>query len=151
MFLGTGTIFRTMQVDQDININGRLSSFGSTNSMDGSLNIKGVLDVSRNSIFRNNLDVSANLYVGKNNPNNTSTIDVTGQFLLREPSNPNVLYMRIYYEPTAAGWRVINEQPNGYFYFSVKSPLGVIRNFQFSNSQVYTNIFTYIDLSFKHI
>jgi hypothetical protein len=43
--------------------------------------------------------VSANLYVGKNNPNTTSTIDVTGEMIIRAPSNPNVTYMRIFYLP----------------------------------------------------
>jgi len=143
--LGTGTIFGTMQVDNDININGRLSSFGSTNTMDGSLNIKGVLDVSRNSIFRNNLDVSGNLYVGRNNPNTTSTVDLTGQFLLREPSSPNVLNMSIKYEPTLAGWRFINNNAGGFMYFSVKNSAGAIRNFQFSFGQLYSNINSYYD------
>lgn len=143
--LGTGTIFRTMQVDEDININGRLSSFGSTNTMDGSLNIKGVLDVSRNSIFRNNLDVSANLYVGKNNPNDTSTIDVTGQMIIRNPSNPTITYMRIFYLPAGAGFRFINEQPSGYIYFSVKNNVGTIRNISFNFGQYYSNVPSYFD------
>lgn len=119
--------------------------FCSSSQFDGSLNILGTLNTTGNSIFRNNLDVSSNLYVGRNNPNNTSTVDLTGQFLLREPSNPSVLNMRIYYEPTAAGWRFINEQANGYMYFSVKNGAGNIRNFQFSYGQLYSNVPSYYD------
>jgi hypothetical protein len=123
----------------------QFSVFCSSSTFDGSLNVKGVLDVSRNSIFRNDLDVSGNLYVGKNNPNTTSTIDLTGQFLLREPSNPNVLNMSIKYEPTLAGWRFINNQAGGFVYFSVKNSAGSIRNFQFSFGQLYSNINSYYD------
>ena len=123
----------------------QFSVFCSSSTLDGSLNVKGVLDVSRNSIFRNNLDVSSNLYVGRNNPNNTSTVDLTGQFLIREPSNPNVLNMTIKYEPTLAGWRFINNNANGFVYFSVKNSAGTIRNFQFSFSQLYSNINSYYD------
>lgn len=123
----------------------QFSVFCSSSTFDGSLNVKGVLDVSRTSIFRNNLDVSANLYVGRNNPNDTSTMDVTGQMIIRNPSNPSITYMRIFYLPAGAGFRFINEQANGFMYFSVKDGAGNIRNFQFSSGQVYSNIFMYVD------
>ena len=143
--LGTGTIFRTMQVDEDININGRLSSFGSTNTMDGSLNIKGVLDVSRNSIFRNNLDVSANLYVGKNSTAQTSSVDVNGTIYLRDPSQPSVVYMKIYYEPTLYGFVFQSETQGRNMNFRVKDNAGNYKLFYFGAGQLYSAIFTYID------
>ena len=89
-----------------------------------------------------------NLYVNKNNTNNTSSLDVNGTIYFREPSNPNVLYMSIKYEPTLAGWRFMNENPNGYMYFSTKNSAGTIRSFQFNSGQLYSNIFTYIDNGF---
>ena len=143
--LGTGTIFRTMQVDEDININGRLSSFGSTNTMDGSLNIKGVLDVTRNSIFRNNLDVSANLYVGKNSTTQTSSLDVNGTIYLRDPSQPSVVYMKIYYEPTLYGFVFQSETQGRNMNFRVKDNAGNYKLFYFGAGQLYSAIFTYID------
>ena len=105
----------------------------------------GTLNVTRNSIFKNNLDVSGNLYVGKSNPSKTSTLDVNGIIYLREPSNPNVTYMSIKYEPTIWGFRFMNEQANGYMYFSTKDANNNIKSFQFNSGQLYSNIFTYID------
>ena len=65
--------------------------------------------------------------------------------IIRAPSNPSITYMRIFYLPAGAGFRFINEQANGYMYFSVKDGANNIRNFQFSSGQMYSNIFTYID------
>ena len=128
--------------EKNLIVNQGIYTYGSTNQMDGSLNILGNLKVNRN------LDVSSNLYVGKSNPNNTSSLDVNGTIYFREPSNPNVLYMSIKYEPTLAGWRFMNENPNGYMYFSTKNSAGTIRSFQFNSGQLYSNIFTYIDNGF---
>jgi hypothetical protein len=128
--------------EKNLIVNEGIYTYGSTNQMDGSLNILGNLKVNRN------LDVSSNLYVGKSNPNNTSSLDVNGTIYFREPSNPNVLYMSIKYEPTLAGWRFMNENPNGYMYFSTKNSAGTIRSFQFNSGQLYSNIFTYIDNGF---
>ena len=70
------------QFDSDINCFGRLRCTGSTKSqIDNSLSILG------------SCDISGNLSIGKNNPTQTSSVDLTGTFYIREPSQPSVIYI----------------------------------------------------------
>ena len=122
----------------------QFSVFCSSSTFDGSLNVKGVLDVSRNSIFRNNLDVSGNLYVGKNSTTQTSSVDVTGTIYIRDPSDPNNVYMRIYYEPALYGF-TFSSEIGRYMNFRLKKPGGGYDLFYFSSGQLYASMGVYID------
>jgi len=73
-----------------------------------------------------------------------NNIDETGTITIREPTDPNIS-MSILYIPAGAGFRFINNQPNGYMYFSTKDGAGNIKNFQFNSSQVYSNLLFYCD------
>lgn len=98
--------------------------------IDGSLNVL------------SNLDVSGNVIVGKNG---NSSLDVTGVMTLRETTDPTNISMSILYIPAGAGFRFINNQPNGYIYFTTKDGAGNLKNFQFNSSQVYSNLIFYCD------
>ena len=102
-------------------------------NMNSSLTVGFYLDVSDNAYFNSdigvsknaqidgslnilrNLDVSGNVIVGKNG---NSSLDVTGTMTLREPTDPTNISMSILYIPAGAGFRFINNQPNGYIYFT---------------------------------
>jgi len=133
---GTSTFGGNLNVSQGI------YGYGSTNILDGSLSVLGFLETIGSSFFDNNLDVAGNLNVGKLGPG--SSIDLTGTITIREPTNPNIS-MSILYIPAGAGFRFINNQPNGYMYFSTKDGAGNIKNFQFNSSQVYSNLLFYCD------
>ncbi len=75
-------VFQDSTFDKNLIVNQGIYTYGSTNQMDGSLTILGNLKVNRN------LDVSSNLYVGKNNPTQTSSVDVNRTIYLRDPSQP---------------------------------------------------------------
>lgn len=143
--LGTGTIFGTMQVDSTININGNFNSFGTTNKFNNSLNILGSLNTTGNSYFNNNLDVSGNFYVGKYSTTQTSSIDITGSMYIRDPSNPSVVYMKIYYEPTLYGFVFQSETPGRIMNFRVKDNAGNYKLFYFSAGQLYASMGVYFD------
>jgi hypothetical protein len=132
-------VFQDSTFDKNIIVNEGIYSYGPTNYMDGSLNISGFLKVNRN------IDASANLYVGKNNPAQTSTIDLTGTIYLRDPSQPNVVYMRIYYEPSLYGFLFQSETQGRNMNFRVKDNAGNYKLFYFGAGQLYSAIFTYID------
>jgi hypothetical protein len=132
-------VFQDSTFDKNIIVNEGIYSYGPTNYMDGSLNISGFLKVNRN------LDVSANLYVGKNNPSQTSSVDLTGTIYLRDPSQPNVIYMRMYYEPALYGFLFQSEVQGRNMNFRVKDNAGNYKLFYFGAGQLYSAIFTYID------
>jgi hypothetical protein len=132
-------VFQDSTFDKNIIVNEGIYSYGNTNQMDGSLNILGNLKVNRN------IDASANLYVGKNNPAQTSTIDLTGTIYLRDPSQPNVIYMRMYYEPALYGFLFQSETQGRNMNFRVKDNAGNYKLFYFGAGQLYSAIFTYID------
>ena len=129
-------------------------------NMNSSLTVGFYLDVSDNAYFNSdigvsknaqidgslnilrNLDVSGNVIVGKNG---NSSLDVTGTMTLREPTDPTNISMSILYIPAGAGFRFINNQPNGYIYFTTKDGAGNLKNFQFNSSQVYSNLIFYCD------
>lgn len=132
-------VFQDSTFDKNIIVNEGIYSYGPTNQMDGSLNILGNLKVNRN------IDVSANLYVGKNNPSQTSSVDLTGTIYLRDPSQPSVVYMRIYYEPALYGFLFQSETQGRNMNFRVKDNAGNYKLFYFGAGQLYSAIFTYID------
>lgn len=143
--LGTGTIFGTMQVDNTININGNFNSFGTSNQFSNSLNILGSLATTGNSTFSNNLEVSKILYVGKNSTTQTSSIDVNGTIYLRDPSNPTVVYMKIYYEPLLYGFVFQSETQGRNMNFRVKDNAGNYKLFYFGAGQLYAGMGVYVD------
>lgn len=73
---------------------------------------------------------------------NIKKLDTTGEMIIRDPNSSNS--MSIYYDPAFAGFRFINNSPNGYMYFSTKTSAGTIKNFQFNASQVYCDLLFYI-------
>ena len=129
-------------------------------NMNSSLMVGFYLDVSDNAYFNSdinvsknaqidgslnilsNLDVSGNVIVGKNG---NSSLEVTGVMTLREATDPTNISMSILYIPAGAGFRFINNQPNGYIYFTTKDGAGNLKNFQFNSSQVYSNLIFYCD------
>ena len=124
--LGTGTIFGPMQVDSTININGNFNSFGTTNK------------------FNNDLEVSKILYVGKNSTTQISSVDVNGTIYIRDPSDPNNVYMRIYYEPALYGF-TFSSEIGRYMNFRLKKPGGGYDLFYFSSGQLYASMGVYVD------
>ena len=125
--LGTGTIFGTMQVDSTININGNFNSFGTTNK------------------FNNDLEVSKILYVGKNSTTQISSVDVNGTIYLRDPSNPTIVYMKIYYEPLLYGFVFQSETQGRNMNFRVKDNAGNYKLFYFGAGQLYAGMGVYVD------
>lgn len=117
------------------------------------LSVNGILQVKGNSQFDNSLnilgscDISQNLTVGKSATSQTSSIDVRGGFYVRDPSDPNQVYMRINYEPSLYGFCFTDESGGGRIMnFRVKNPSGVgYKLFYFSSSQLYANMLTYVD------
>ena len=126
------------------------------------------------STFNNNVDIAGNLILNTlnvstelnkiptlqqlttgmsyNGTNNTTTLlnnlsikklDTTGELIIRDPNSSNS--MSVYYDPTAAGFRFINNTANGYMYFSTKDSNNNIKSFQFNTSQVYCNLLFYIE------
>jgi len=134
-----------VQMDSSLNISGTLDVSGNT-TLKNSLNVLGTLDVSGNTTLKNSLNVLGTLDVSGNTTLKNS-LDLTGSLTIRDTTNPNTYSMSVYYDPTSAGWRFLNNQVNGYMYFSVKNPANPsqFKNFQFQASQVYTNIPLYVD------
>lgn len=114
------------------------------------------LDISNNSIFNtsthsgiatfnNTVDVSQNLNVGKNG-NGSAVIDLTGQILIRDETNPSTIRMKIEYEPSLFGFAFTDETPGRIMNFRVRTGdnLGY-KLFYFSQEQVYANMGIYAD------
>lgn len=122
------------QFDNDINCFGRLRVTGATKSqIDSSLSILG------------SCDVSGNLYVGKNNPVDTSTLDVAGTIYLRDPTNPNVVYMTMRYDPAQFGFTFTDETPGRIMNFKLKNTGPGYSLFYFSSGQLYASMGIYAD------
>lgn len=122
------------QFDDDVNCFGRLRVTGSTESqIDSSLSILG------------SCDVSGNLYVGKNNPVDTSTLDVAGTIYLRDPTNPNVVYMTMRYDPAQFGFTFTDETPGRIMNFKLKNTGPGYSLFYFSSGQLYASMGIYAD------
>lgn len=132
--------------------------------MKNSLVVNSYLDVSDNAYFNSNinvlknaqidgslnvlrnLDVSGNIIVGKSTTTQSSSIDLKGTFYIRDPSDPNQVYMRINYEPSLYGFTFTDESGGGrYMNFRVKNPSGGYKLFYFSTSQLYANMLVYVD------
>jgi hypothetical protein len=122
------------QFDDDVNCFGRLRVTGATKSqIDSSLSILG------------SCDVSGNLYVGKNNPVDTSTLDVAGTIYLRDPTNPNVVYMTMRYDPAQFGFTFTDETPGRIMNFKLKNTGPGYSLFYFASSQLYAGMGVYCD------
>ena len=75
-----------------------------------------------------------------------SIIDLTGTIYIRDPSNPNSVYMKIAYEPSLFGFSFTDETPGRIMNFRVKNANGVgYKLFYFASSQLYAGMLTYID------
>ena len=122
------------QFDNDVNCFGRLRVTGATKSqIDSSLSILG------------SCDVSGNLYVGQNNPVDTSTLDVTGTIYLRDPTNPNVVYMTMKYDPAYFGFVLTDHTPGRIMNFRVKNTGPGYSTMYFGSGQAYFNMGVYCD------
>jgi hypothetical protein len=114
-------------------INDGIYSYGLINEMLGTLKVL------------ENIEVSKNLYIGKNSTSQISSIDVNGTIYLRDPSQPNVVFMKIYYEPNLYGFVFQSETQGRNMNFRVKDNAGNYKLFYFGAGQLYSAIFTYID------
>lgn len=74
-------------------------------------------------------------------------IETNSTFYIREPSDPNNIYMTIKYEPSSYGFCFTDESGGGRIMnFKVKNASGVgYKTFYFASSQLYANMLTYID------
>jgi hypothetical protein len=134
MDVSGSVIFRSsLDVLGDLNVS-------ENSQFDSSLNILGALQVAKTSQFDSSLNVLGALNVS-NNVNITGNLDTNGTMTLRNSTNS----MSIYYDAAYAGFRFINNNANGYMYFSTKDSNNNIKNFQFNASQVYCNLLFYID------
>lgn len=79
------------------------------------------------------------------NVNITGNLDCGNNVFVRDVTDPNTVFMRLYYDPAGYGFRFLMDAPNRYMYFSVKDGAGNIKSFQFNSSQVYNNIPFYND------
>jgi hypothetical protein len=131
---GTSNSVGIFQADSDINCFGRLRVTGATKSqIDSSLSILG------------SCDVSGNLYVGQNNPVDTSTLDVAGTIYLRDPTNPNVVYMTMRYDPAQFGFTFTDHTPGRIMNFKLKNTGPGYSLFYFSSGQLYASMGIYAD------
>lgn len=131
---GTSNSVGIFQADSDINCFGRLRVTGATKSqIDSSLSILG------------SCDVSGNLYVGQNNPVDTSTLDVAGTIYLRDPTNPNVVYMTMRYDPAYFGFVLTDHTPGRIMNFRVKNTGPGYSTMYFGSGQAYFNMGVYCD------
>jgi|GEM_PF-3744020 len=76
-----------------------------------------------------------------------NNLDLTGTMTIRHTTDPTIYNMSVYFDPAYSGFRFLNNQINGYMYFSVKDPYNPsqFKNFQFQASQVYTDIPLYVN------
>ena len=132
-------VYETVRIDGVATFNSNIIANGNIN-VSGSSTFTGVSSFTGVSTFNNDIVVNGTSTFN-NNVNITGNIDTNGTMTLRNSTNS----MSIYYDDAYSGWRFINNNPNGYMYFSTQDTFGNIRNFQFNASQLYTNLLFFIE------
>lgn len=117
-----GKIGEDIVIDADT---GKVIQFKDDVIMDGSLNIAG------NTVTKNITTVGNN--------------DITGTIFIRDPSDPNNVYMRVYYEPSLFGFVFSQEIGNRIMNFRVKDGAGNYKLFYFAPSQLYAQMPAYFE------
>jgi hypothetical protein len=96
----------------------------------------------------NKTNLTGITYTASPTPTTTivNNIDETGTIYIRDPSDPNVVYMKIAYEPSLYGFCFTDETPGRIMNFRVKNSNGIgYKLFYFASSQLYASMLTYID------
>ena len=93
----------------------------------------------------NNLNVTGKSKFS-NDASFNGVLDTTGQIIIRETTQPSVIYMRLNYEPSLYGFCFTDETPGRIMNFRVKNANGIgYKLFYFASSQLYASMLTYID------
>lgn len=106
---------------------------------DANVNVNGNFDVDGFTTL-NGVRVDGDIAMNANVQMNNSIFDLKGQMFLRDTTEPNTVYMKIYYEPSLFGFNFQQESIGRYFYFRCRGPSGNYRGLQFNFDTMYTNL-----------